>query len=157
MSKSGVSKQQSIIKSKVSMRRTYQYLVRDVHNPRNFSKELTAQYCICVFIVSETVRSAYICVLSPPPLWSLGRLWKKGKAEYRDWKPNAPESGRCTSMYVSTLWSVYAVYKMHVISQNSRRKARVTRTALCTGQVIKKKCTVSRPKYICGQRSKMAS
>jgi|LakMenE18May11ns_1017448.scaffolds.fasta_scaffold9831910_1 hypothetical protein len=50
------------------MRRTYQYLVRDVHNPRNFSKELTAQYCICVFIVSETVRSAYICVLSPPPL-----------------------------------------------------------------------------------------
>ncbi len=35
--------------------------------------------------------------------------------------------------------NVYAVYKMHVLSQNSRRKARVTRTALCTGQVIKKK------------------
>jgi len=38
-------------------------------------------------------------------------------------KISASESGRCTSMYVSTLWSVYAVYKMHVISQNSRRKA----------------------------------
>ncbi len=38
-------------------------------------------------------------------------------------KISALESGRCTSMYVSTLWSVYAVYKMHVISQNRRRKA----------------------------------
>jgi len=61
------------------MRRTYQYLVRDVHNPRNFSKELTAQYCICVFIVSETVRSAYICVLSPPPSEVWAGYERKGK------------------------------------------------------------------------------
>jgi hypothetical protein len=32
-----------------------------------------------------------------------------------------------------------------------KMKAGVTRTALCTGQVIKKKkCTVSRPKCVCG-------
>ena len=119
-------------------------------------------------------------------------------------KISALESGRCTSMYVSTLWSVYAVYKMHVISQNSRRKAitegqtvswnsppppsevwvgyrRKTRkagaedesscvrvcTAPCTLRSGHKKkmhraarvqisTSESGPKYICGQRSKMA-
>jgi hypothetical protein len=44
--------------------------------------------CSCIRFCTQTD------MFPPPPLSSVGRLWKKGKAEYRDWKPNAPESGQ---------------------------------------------------------------
>jgi hypothetical protein len=88
----------------------------------------TAQYCICVFIVSETVRSAYICVLSPPPSEVWAGYERKGKPSIGTESLMHPSLVRCTAMCVNTLGSagksinVYAVYKMYVISQNSRRK-----------------------------------
>jgi hypothetical protein len=83
-----------------------------------YNLKITFQ-CICMFSVSETIRVAHISISFLLPPLKFGQAIEK---------ISASEFSRCTSMYVSTLWSVakslnvYAVYKVHVISQNSRRK-----------------------------------
>jgi hypothetical protein len=57
------------------------------------SKEPTRHSIVYVCLLYQKLYAEHISV-SFPLLWSLGRLWKKGKAEYRDWKPNVPESGQ---------------------------------------------------------------
>ncbi len=74
---------------------------------RQYNLKISFQ-CICMFSISETVRSAHVCVFSPPP----SEVW----AGYRE--ISASESGRCTSMHVSTLECVARSFKkkMHRVS-----------------------------------------
>jgi hypothetical protein len=81
----------------------------------------TAQYCICVFIVSETVRSAYICVLSPPPSEVWAGYERKGKPSLETESLMHPSPVRCTLQSVGR-----SLKKICTVSRSQNKQAAAT-------------------------------